>query len=1509
MRAVSGGGFVAGYLAALGQRARYEAGLPTTAEENRRRAHDGRGGHDDATGTTNFHNEPDGDRRLYPLGTEPSGALAAPGEPGGANRARLGKAGRYVNDMASLAGLWLLGTLPVLALFLSGLGLMSAAAALVWRAADTHWFFHGPRAMGLGDFGQDLGVAFLPVVPVFWGWLAVQSAAGRRTAGAAAAWLTALPWAAGAMLCVPLFRSAGWGAGESWSVTLTAAGVLPVLGWARLAAGRFAARDGQRDAAEDYARGAGPAWPVRAARWAFWGTLAAGAAGLTWAAYSLLHPAAGTLPTADPGAPLPLTVAVALTLLLTQAVPAFSVAALRPSSGGEPAEPAEPAGDRRPAGRLRVYARLATLALLAAVVVGVAVFLGNGVNSVGRAATTAETSLRWESWAGWLGLAAGAIQLITVLGFDSLFRSQQADAPPWKRAAFRVVLSLVLGLPAFAALHWFASEDISNHTTERSRTLTLGDIDTGPALAAEIAEVDALEAAIWPITSEELRRAERRLAEMRDALVGPAGGERRLTNVRGIWDRFETVYWGGARKHPADGSDVTWKQYIDARRHRQDLWEAALSGINGGPNERLAKRREFALAAKGAVAALVPRPYGVLLASRLFPRPRTDDGKVISFDGLRGETLARELMRLVEAKAEQQPLTSRRDEEAALAPGEPRPAEVRASLGDDGFSFLARPGGPASASELRANTQRRRRSEELIRGWSDAVGGRDRAEFPRLWDRATNYGLEDAPPGEGEHFTLEGFREPELARFNHLMLSALFPVALKPTNLPSTTLVTGDDQRFRLGMLLLCGSLFGFLLAGWVDFNRHSPSFQFYLDGLRAVFLDPAAYPPARRPAPQVRSFEPDPPAGAFDPDPLLKDVESWRAGLPLHLFVATLNVRRGRVFYAGGPDAPVGDPGAALPLCRPAAEHPPFVFSPLACGSRQAGLERTETYAGGGLRLAHAMTASGSAVSPYYFDHAWLTWFMTATNMRLGVWLPRPGGCSAAGGVAGWGPGRGSWVRRALRSGAFSWPEYRHWSLYRQAVEARGELLRTRTEWRERLAASDGDRQRASDACRQARANHREARQGYSASGGFLPLWRLIQARRARRNTRQALRRRLREPAAECRRAWRDFQQARDAYREELRAFRASPHQPDSRLPAAGALPVLREWGRIFRRSRVDEYDLGFVADGGFRDNLGVEQLLARRCRLVVAADAGFNHGTSEFTALADLVALARREYGVEFLDLDADGPLDLDRFLKREVGKSKRRFAPQQVLALRIRYPARPGVDGLRDEPACEGLLMYVQMALTGREEVDLRQARSGTPTSRTSRPATKSTPRPRPNSTAGSASTSATCCAATCRSRRAKRSGIARCRSTACARGSRCRTCRSAPRRPPSPTARPAPAACWDPGRTRRSRGTWRSSRPTISSRTSAPRTRPGGALWPPVSGRPATSPPPGRSPPSRRRISGCGCTTATRTSASTTTPASGTACGGRRVWRTGSRRPAGRAGRPAACSPPGTSRSPT
>jgi hypothetical protein len=130
-----------------------------------------------------------------------------------------------------------------------------------------------------------------------------------------------------------------------------------------------------------------------------------------------------------------------------------------------------------------------------------------------------------------------------------------------------------------------------------------------------------------------------------------------------------------------------------------------------------------------------------------------------------------------------------------------------------------------------------------------------------------------------------------------------------------------------------------------------------------------------------------------------------------------------------------------------------------------------------------------------------------------------------------------------------------------------------------------------------------------------------------------------------------------------------------------------------------------GIVADGGYREFLGVEELIARRCRIIVVSDAGCNNGLYEFGVLADLIRQMRLDHHVEILDLDHDLPLDTARLEhRRDVqGERDEERHIQHFIIGRIRYPeAEPG-EHLYDRT---GLFVYVQMSLTGDEDVDLIQ-----------------------------------------------------------------------------------------------------------------------------------------------------------------------------------------------------------
>ncbi|WP_224639111.1 hypothetical protein [Mesorhizobium sp. CA12] len=111
-------------------------------------------------------------------------------------------------------------------------------------------------------------------------------------------------------------------------------------------------------------------------------------------------------------------------------------------------------------------------------------------------------------------------------------------------------------------------------------------------------------------------------------------------------------------------------------------------------------------------------------------------------------------------------------------------------------------------------------------------------------------------------------------------------------------------------------------------------------------------------------------------------------------------------------------------------------------------------------------------------------------------------------------------------------------------------------------------------------------------------------------------------------------------------------------------------------------------ISDGGHIENLGVYELLRRRCRFIVAVD-GENDGKMTFHALTNLQRLAYIDHGI-LIDADLE---DL-RLGDNGLSRSHFRFC-------RIRYPSGAGD---RDEQI--GYLLYLKLSLTGNEGEFIRR-----------------------------------------------------------------------------------------------------------------------------------------------------------------------------------------------------------
>jgi hypothetical protein len=120
------------------------------------------------------------------------------------------------------------------------------------------------------------------------------------------------------------------------------------------------------------------------------------------------------------------------------------------------------------------------------------------------------------------------------------------------------------------------------------------------------------------------------------------------------------------------------------------------------------------------------------------------------------------------------------------------------------------------------------------------------------------------------------------------------------------------------------------------------------------------------------------------------------------------------------------------------------------------------------------------------------------------------------------------------------------------------------------------------------------------------------------------------------------------------------------------------------------------FVADGGHFENLGIGQLLKRRCRLIIASDAG-EDGKYEFADLTKLMRWARVNHGVEIVSLDdSEKTIVLDRLIANE----ETRLSQEHFLVAKITY-SDDGADGPN-----EGYLIYIKSTVTGDEARELLQ-----------------------------------------------------------------------------------------------------------------------------------------------------------------------------------------------------------
>jgi hypothetical protein len=133
---------------------------------------------------------------------------------------------------------------------------------------------------------------------------------------------------------------------------------------------------------------------------------------------------------------------------------------------------------------------------------------------------------------------------------------------------------------------------------------------------------------------------------------------------------------------------------------------------------------------------------------------------------------------------------------------------------------------------------------------------------------------------------------------------------------------------------------------------------------------------------------------------------------------------------------------------------------------------------------------------------------------------------------------------------------------------------------------------------------------------------------------------------------------------------------------PQVGIFYLFRD---LFGRSNTSDKFVN-LSDGGHFDNMGLYELVRRRCRYIVLGDGEEDH---LFTCdgLANAIRRCRVDFGVEIA-------IDVTPITNRQAGYSRRHYAVGTLC-----YP-----EDAPDQPS--GYLLYVKSSLTGNEPTDVRE-----------------------------------------------------------------------------------------------------------------------------------------------------------------------------------------------------------
>jgi hypothetical protein len=133
------------------------------------------------------------------------------------------------------------------------------------------------------------------------------------------------------------------------------------------------------------------------------------------------------------------------------------------------------------------------------------------------------------------------------------------------------------------------------------------------------------------------------------------------------------------------------------------------------------------------------------------------------------------------------------------------------------------------------------------------------------------------------------------------------------------------------------------------------------------------------------------------------------------------------------------------------------------------------------------------------------------------------------------------------------------------------------------------------------------------------------------------------------------------------------------------------------------DQHPYVYLSDGGHFENLGLYEMVLRRCRYIVVSDGGAD-GDFDFEDLGNALGKVRVDLGIpiEFKRLPMHAPVDLPG-KSYDLASGKPDFPYCAVARIRYSCVDAPEAPGERKEEI-DGWLLYVKPALNGTEPADV-------------------------------------------------------------------------------------------------------------------------------------------------------------------------------------------------------------